>query len=63
MWKISFIIRISGRFDERVIIISVPFLIPYFNLFSCEADNFIFTCYIESFYSNIILKPNKIIIL
>ena len=51
------------KFDKRFIVASVTFFIPYFNLWSCELENLNLTCYIESFYINILLKRNKIIIL
>ena len=42
---------------------SVPFFGADFNLLSCKLDNFMFKYYIESFYIDIMLKQNKIIIL
>ena len=50
-------LEIPIKCDERFKVTSVPIFIPDFNL-SCELNN-----YIESFYTNIILKQNKIIIL
>ena len=57
MQKIILIIRITK-------VTSVSFVIPNFFFFkSCKLNNFRFKCYIESFYIEIILKPNKITIL
>ena len=51
------------KFVKRFIVASVKFFIPFFNLLSCEIEHLHLTCYIESFYINILLKRNKIIIL
>ena len=64
MWNISFIIRISDQIYERFKVTLVPFFVPDFNLLSSELDNSILhlTRYIESFYFNIILKQNEMVI-
>ena len=50
-------------FDKSFKVTSVPFFIPDFNLLSCELDNLTFKMLYESFYTNIMSKQNKIIIL
>ena len=49
-------------FDERLKVNSVVFLIPDFNLLSCELDNVHLNCCIV-FYIAIIIKQNKFTIL
>ena len=51
------------KFDKRFKVTSVTFFVADFNLLSCELNNLHLTCYIESFYINILLKRNKIIII
>ena len=46
-------------FDERFKITSALCFILYFNLLSCELENFIFKLLYESFYVHIILNQNK----
>ena len=41
-------------FDESFKVTSARLFIPYFNLLSCELDNFTLKCYFESFYIDII---------
>ena len=50
------------KFDEGFKVTSIPFFIPDFILLRSELEDLYLMCYIESFYINIILKQNKIII-
>ena len=64
LWGRLFLLLESQKiFDENFKVTSVPFLIPDFNLLSCELKNFTFKVLIESFYIYIILKQNKITII
>ena len=40
--KLVLSLELPIKFDERFKVTSVPFLIPDFNLLSCEVDNFTF---------------------
>ena len=54
--KLASSLELPITFAERCKVTSVPFCIPGFNLLSCELDNF-------TFYTDITLKLNKMIIL
>ena len=54
--KLVSLVESLTAFDKSFKVTSVPFFIPDFHLVSCELDNFTFKCYIESFYTDIILK-------
>ena len=54
--KLASSLELPITFAERCKVTSVPFCIPDFNSLSCELDNF-------TFYTDIILKLNKMIIL
>ena len=63
--KLVFSLEQPITFDERFKVTSVPFLVPNFNLLSCELDNFTLhlNCYIGSFYTAIRLKRTEVTIL
>ena len=51
-------LELPTTFEKAFKVISVPFFIPDFNLLSCELETFMrLECYIESFYTDIILNP------
>ena len=63
MNKISFIIRISNQIWWKAYSYFSTIFIADFHLLSCELDNVTFKVLIYPFYTNIMLKQNKILIL
>ena len=61
--KLSWSLESPTKFDESIFkVSSVPFFIPGFNKLTFELDNFKFKVLFEPFYTNIVLKQNKVTI-